>query len=137
MLARFVRFLKCQARRFVHTAYTTKNSTRMEVRSCFHEQVVAERLVVPPNYLSNVSSHVIAVLNRRLLVCTNKFHGVLVCYRDVKLLKRAAVIVDEHPYVHADIRYTATVFRPIRGTVLEVRHLVRQSVCISVCPGRT
>jgi DNA-directed RNA polymerase subunit E'/Rpb7 len=96
----------------------------MSARSCFFEQVVSERLTVPPDYISGITNHVLLFLNRRLLVCTGKFHEVLVSYKDVKLVQTAGAIVDEQPYVQAHIRYTATIFRPTLGAVLEVSYLL-------------
>lgn len=84
----------------------------------FRSVRVREHISLLPCYIGKVSQGVVEHLNAKVLTYSSQLNGVLLSYSKPVLLQMEGKILDEHPHIHLDLRYSAYVFRPLLGSVL-------------------
>ena len=80
---------------------------------------VREHISLLPCYVGKISQGVIGLLNAKVLTYSSRLNGVLLSYSKPVLLQKEGRILDEHPHIHFDLSYTAYIFRPLLGSILQ------------------
>lgn len=86
--------------------------------SCFHDVVVKEHLSLLPSFLGNLSKGITEHLSNKILKHSSQLNGVLLSYSKPSVMDKKGKILDEQPHIHVDVTYSATIFRPVLGSVL-------------------
>lgn len=86
--------------------------------SYFHNVVVKEHLALLPSFVGNLSKGVTEHLSDKILKHSSQLQGVLLSFSKPRFMNEMGKILDEQPHIHFDVTYSATIFRPVLGSVL-------------------
>ena len=90
----------------------------LQENTSFRKLEFQEHISLLPCYIGRLSTGILEHLNQRILKYSAKYGGVLLSYSKPVVLQKYALIFDEQPHLHFDVRYTAYVFKPRIGDVL-------------------
>lgn len=79
---------------------------------------VKEHITLMPSYIGRIKQGIFEHLNRRILQYSPELNGVLICYSNLVILQNSGLIADDYPQVHFDLKYSACIFQPPVGCVL-------------------
>jgi len=99
----------------------SSSKKRQKPSTCFFEkQVVASVSLLPSDLHQTKDKGVARLLGMQLLRFSDELGGVLLAYNKLELLDHGnAFILDDSPYLHFNISYTAVTFDPAVGSNLE------------------
>ena len=80
---------------------------------------IKEHIVLMPSYIGRIDKGIFEHLNRRVLRYSQELNGVLISYSNLVILQNSGLIVDDNPQIHFDLKYSACVFQPPVGCVLQ------------------
>ncbi|CAG9838505.1 unnamed protein product [Diabrotica balteata] len=78
-----------------------------------------QHLAIYPHQLNNFGDSVKGLLNAKIAKYNKTFNGILLGYKNIKLLKEGGVIHDDSCYIHFDIRADFYIFKPEIGKIME------------------
>ncbi len=72
-----------------------------------------------PSQLSDIKSQVLAEINKKLKKWDDQLHGILLAFLNVGIENKCrGRIMDDYPWVHMNVRYTAIYVQPTIGDLL-------------------
>lgn len=86
--------------------------------SCFRNVLIKEHVSLLPSFVGKLSQGITEYLSSKILKYSSQFGGVLLCYSRPTLMNQEGRIMDEQPHIHFDVTYSATLFKPVLGSVL-------------------
>lgn len=94
---------------------------RQKPSTCFLEKKVVSSVSLLPSDLHQSKERGVArLLGMQLLRYSDELSGVLLAYNNLKLLDDGkAFVLDDSPYLHLHVSYTAVTFQPALGASLQ------------------
>ena len=97
---------------------------------------VKEHIILMPSYIGQIEKGIFEHLNKRILQYSPRIGGVMVAYSKPVILQNAGLIVDDNPQIHFDLKYSACVFQPVMGSILQaVIHRIGNGYIICLSRG--
>ncbi|XP_050509716.1 DNA-directed RNA polymerase I subunit RPA43 [Diabrotica virgifera virgifera] len=92
---------------------TQKENSGVEVHT------TVQHLAIYPHQLNNFNDSVKGLLNAKIAKYNKTFNGILLGYKNIKLLKDGGVIQDDSYYIHFDLQADFYIFKPEIGKIME------------------
>lgn len=97
---------------------------------------VKEHIILMPSYIGQIEKGIFEHLNKRILQYSPEIGGVMVAYSKPVILQNAGLIVDDNPQIHFDLKYSACVFQPVMGSILQaIIHRIGNGYIICLSRG--
>jgi hypothetical protein len=80
---------------------------------------VKEHIVLMPSYIGQIQKGIWRHLNNNIMKYIPGLNGVMISYSNPVILQESGVIMDERPQIHFNVKYTACMFQPPMGCILE------------------
>ena len=86
--------------------------------SSFRCVSVLEHVSLLPCYVGRLSDGVIEYLNEKVFHFSDQLGGIILSYSKPQVLQQYGIILDEHPHIHFDLKYSVHLFKPELGSVM-------------------
>ncbi|KAL3285108.1 hypothetical protein HHI36_019232 [Cryptolaemus montrouzieri] len=95
----------------LHQLVTTKNS-------CVEIQKNKKHLALLPYHMKNLSESIKEILDEDIAKFNRDVEGIVLGYKNIKLLTEAGVISGDSSFIHLDIQADFVIFKPVPGNIL-------------------
>ncbi len=86
--------------------------------SSFRCVSVLEHVSLLPCYVGRLSDGVIEYLNEKVFHFSDQLGGIILSYSKPQVLQQHGIILDEHPHIHFNLKYSVHLFKPELGSIM-------------------